>query len=122
MPISKKPNKAQRKLADDWNKLNDKWANVQPFAGKYGGTPTGRRPEKYVPPIHSLPTSMPARTVNTDGLRVRSVPDSPGGSTALRPPKQYTGTEMLGVATMHKSNSVPVFCAEEAADIAKMRR
>ena len=39
MSISKKPNKAQRKLADDWNKLNDKWANVQPFAGKYGGTP-----------------------------------------------------------------------------------
>lgn len=35
---------------------------------------------------------------------------------------QYTGTKMLGIGTMHKSNSVPVFSQEEAEDIAKMRR
>lgn len=29
---------------------------------------------------------------------------------------------MLGVATMHKSNSVPVFSKQDAIDIAKMRR
>ena len=116
MPTSKKPNKAQRKLADDWNKLTDKWANVQPFAGKYSGSPTGRVVEKYVPPMHSLPIAR-----NTD-LRVRSVPDSPGGSTALKAPQQYTGTAMLGVATMHKSNSVPVFSSDDAKDITRMRR
>ena len=55
-------------------------------------------------------------------LRVRSVPDRPGGSTALKAPQQYTGTAMLGVATMHKSNSVPVFSSDDAKDITRMRR
>lgn len=119
---AKKPNKQQRELAADWDKLTDKWANVQSFGGKYGGTPTGRKPTKYVPPIHHLPPSKPVRSTTVAGVTVRSVPDSPGGSTALRPQQQYTGTAMLGVATMHKSNSVPVFRAEDAADIAKMRR
>ena len=36
--------------------------------------------------------------------------------------KVYTGDKLLGIATMHKSNMVPVFKAEDAADIASMRR
>ena len=38
------------------------------------------------------------------------------------PDKVYTGDKMLGIATMHKSNAVPVFSSEDAQDIAKMRR
>lgn len=37
-------------------------------------------------------------------------------------PKVYTGTKVKGIATMHKSNAVPVFSDEEAVDISKMRR
>jgi hypothetical protein len=37
-------------------------------------------------------------------------------------PKVYTGTKVVGIATMHKSNAVPVFSDEEAVEIAKMRR
>jgi hypothetical protein len=48
--------------------------------------------------------------------------DTGVGSTALRAPKVYTGTSMLGVATMHKSNSVPVFSSQEATEISSMRR
>jgi hypothetical protein len=44
------------------------------------------------------------------------------GSATLAPPKVYTGTMVKGIATMHKSNAVPVFSNEEAVDIAKMRR
>ena len=36
--------------------------------------------------------------------------------------KVYTGTAIVGIATMHKSNAVPVFSDEEAVDISKMRR
>jgi hypothetical protein len=36
--------------------------------------------------------------------------------------KVYTGDKLIGIATMHKSNMVPVFKAEDAADIANMRR
>ena len=35
---------------------------------------------------------------------------------------QYTGTKMIGVGTLHKSNAVPVFNDDEAKDMAKMRR
>lgn len=34
----------------------------------------------------------------------------------------YTGTAMLGVATLHKSNAVPVFSEQDAQDISRMRR
>lgn len=47
--------------------------------------------------------------------------DSMGNAT-LKPAKQYTGTKVKGIATMHKSNAVPVFSDEEAIDISKMRR
>ena len=35
---------------------------------------------------------------------------------------QYTGNKLMGIATMHKSNMVPVFKQEDAEDIARMRR
>ena len=44
------------------------------------------------------------------------------GVATLPPPKVYTGTKVKGIATMHKSNAVPVFSDEEAVDISKMRR
>lgn len=44
------------------------------------------------------------------------------GSTAKAPDKVYTGTAMLGIGQLHKSNMVPVFKQEDAIDIAKMRR
>ena len=36
--------------------------------------------------------------------------------------KVYTGDKILGIATMHKSNAVPVFSDEQAVDISRMRR
>jgi len=35
---------------------------------------------------------------------------------------QYTGTKVLGIGTMHKSNAVPIFSDEEAVAISSMRR
>ena len=36
--------------------------------------------------------------------------------------KEYTGTKVKGIGTMHKSNAVPIFTDDEAKDISKMRR
>ena len=53
------------------------------------------------------------------------------GPAIKKEPRQYTGErKLLGVATMHKSNMVPIFandedkngCSKEATEIAKMRR
>jgi hypothetical protein len=55
-----------------------------------------------------------------------SIPTSdviPGGSTAPAERQVYSGERrLLGVATMHKSNMVPVFDSKDAKDIARMRR
>ena len=45
-----------------------------------------------------------------------------GGSTAKVEPKMYTGTKIIGIATMHKSNMVPIFNEEAAIEVAQMRR
>lgn len=37
-------------------------------------------------------------------------------------PMKYTGTLIKGIATMHKSNAVPVIDDQHAKDIARMRR
>jgi len=45
-----------------------------------------------------------------------------GGNAILKPSPVYTGTKMLGIGQLHKSNAVPVFSTDEAIDIARMRR
>jgi hypothetical protein len=57
----------------------------------------------------------------------RPSPVVPSGDTydkfvAAKKEMQYTGDKLLGIATMHKSNMVPVFKQEDAEDIARMRR
>lgn len=57
----------------------------------------------------------------------RETPKYPSGDTydtfvAPRKEMKYTGDKLMGIATMHKSNMVPVFSQESAEEIAKMRR
>jgi hypothetical protein len=42
--------------------------------------------------------------------------------TPKQEPKVYTGTRLIGIGMLHKSNLVPIFSKEEAEDQAKMRR
>lgn len=43
-----------------------------------------------------------------------------GGAAKASP--RYTGTSIVGIATMHKSNAVPAFSQQEAEELARMRR
>lgn len=61
--------------------------------------------------------------------REGSIPSAPTNLPAYDPsmakpePKVYSGARtLLGIATLHKSNMVPVFDKESAIEIAKMRR
>ena len=82
---------------------------------------------------YSLTVKHPAYTRHVS--RLESDPGSnPGGTTKLsnqiptgvapkKEPMQYSGArKLLGIATMHKSNMVPVFSLEDAEAISKMRR
>jgi hypothetical protein len=46
---------------------------------------------------------------------------TPGGDTTVRPNNNYTGSALLGIGTMHKSNAVPVFSKEDAVAIREMK-
>lgn len=59
--------------------------------------------------------------------REGSIPSSPTisyhPSMAKKQPKVYSGKrKLLGIATLHKSNMVPVFSKDDAEEISKMRR
>jgi len=43
-------------------------------------------------------------------------------SMAKPAPKVYTGTEITGIAVMHKSNAVPIRGKKQGIEIARMRR
>lgn len=101
-----------RELNESWKEIQKKWAveaenkkksralSAPPLKGSYSLTiPEGRNTTAHI------------KSVDT-GL----------GNAVLKPSPVYTGTKVRGIATMHKSNAVPVFSDEEAQDISKMRR
>ena len=98
-----------RELDASWKELQKKW-DVDAEEKK-------RRRALAAEPL-SYKLTTPAGRTNT-----RHIPSvNTGGNAALAPAKVYTGTMVKGIATMHKSNAVPVFSDEEAIDISKMRR
>jgi hypothetical protein len=48
--------------------------------------------------------------------------DTGQGIATKKPVQQYTGDAMIGIGQLHKSNAVPIFSAEDAINISKMRR
>ena len=98
-----------RALDDDWNALMKKWGAEQR--------------EKRAARAIKAPTYVPPRLTHrgADQPRLPSL-DSGGGVAPKAAPKIYTGDKIVGIAAMHKSNLVPVFNAEAAQDISKMRR
>ena len=99
-----------RDLDESWKELQKKWGieaeekkrkralSAEPLKGHYSLTiPAGR---------------------STAHITSRDT----GGNATLAPAKVYTGDKVKGIATMHKSNAVPVFSDEQAVDISRMRR
>ena len=97
--------KAQRDPQEDWEKLLRKWSDAPKLARD------AHRTEEVF--VYTL--NVPRRT-NLPSLV------TPGENTSVRPSLQYTGTNMIGIAQMSKSNAVPVFSKEDAVSIARMRR
>ena len=66
-----------------------------------------------------VPTNTHPRYV--DRQHIPSL-DIVAGNTNKRESQKYTGTLVKGIATMHKSNAVPVIDEEQMKDISRMRR
>ena len=78
--------------------------------------------KKYTPPAFQ-PLQASRGPVRRDEGVVYKSADDHGPIAHARPEAQkYTGTLVKGIATMHKSNAVPVIDQEQATDISSMRR
>ena len=100
-----------RALDESWKELQKKWG-VEAEEKK-------RTRAMSAPSLSSYYSLKIPEGRNTTA-HIKSV--DTGGNAVLKPAKIYTGTKVKGIATMHKSNAVPVFSDEEAIDISKMRR
>jgi hypothetical protein len=60
--------------------------------------------------------------VGRETPRIASRDTGHSGAVRTKDIPQYTGTKILGIGTMHKSNAVPIFSDEEAKAISTMRR
>lgn len=103
----------QRELRSAWDSLVE--THSKPLFGSKKATKliaTTQKSDNYTP-------SKPFR---------REFPDIPSrdtgfiGGTKPIEGKRYTGSAIIGIGTLHKSNAVPIFSQEEAEDQAKMRR
>ena len=97
--------------------LEESWKKLLKAQGIESEDQKRTRALKAEPLTYKL--SAPAGRGNTNHIPSLN---SGAGVATLAPAKVYTGTKVMGIATMHKSNAVPVFSDEEAIDISRMRR
>ena len=98
-----------RELDEQWNALQKKWG-------------VEAEDKKRRRALAAEPYVAPKQTHRGVGQpRIPSL-NSAGGNATVPAPKVYTGTMVKGIATMHKSNAVPVIDQKQAEEIARMRR
>lgn len=98
-------------------RLEQEWQDLLKRQGAEQEAKRQRRAMSAEPLTYRL--SVPAGRGNTNHIPSLN---SGAGVATLAPAKVYSGNKILGIATMHKSNAVPVFSNEEAVEISKMRR
>jgi hypothetical protein len=99
-----------RELDADWKKLKADW-------GVEAEQKRQRRAMAAEPLTYRL-SAPPGRETQ----RIDSRDTGHAGAVCSKEIPKYTGTKILGIGTLHKSNAVPVFSDEEAIAIATMRR
>lgn len=101
-----------RELDASWKELQKKWGAEQEERKK--------KRALSAPPL--LTTESKVYTRDT-GPRIPSLNGGKDMTPAVKAPdKVYTGTKIIGIGTLHKSNAVPIFSDEEAVEISRMRR
>lgn len=101
-----------RQLKEDWEDLLKRHGIEQEARKRNRGLSA---------PTYTAPKVEPYRRDTGPKIASLNSPDSCGVATKPAQ-KVYTGTSIVGIATMHKSNAVPVFSNEDAVEISKMRR
>ena len=115
MKKRRNPTKAEREAMASYQAMMLKWANVPKFSRSNIADVRSQDDVRSVPKL----TVPPGRESPKYPSLITS---GPGGGTKPVQGLRYTGTKMVGIGTLHKSNAVPVFSEQEATDMARMRR
>lgn len=99
---AKKPTAKQRQLQADWEKLMQKYAPKKAVAS---GVKPYTAPKPYVRETEYIPSR-----------------DTGFHDCTKKQQQTYTGSNMIGIGTLHKSNAVPIFSQDDAIEISRMRR
>jgi hypothetical protein len=76
----------------------------------------------FKPSVRSAEALRPRVPPGRESKFIPSLDTGHTGAVSSKPAQMYTGTKMIGIGTLHKSNAVPVFSDDEAKDMARMRR
>jgi len=99
-----------RQLDAEWRELQAKW-----------GVEAEEKKRKRALAAEPLTYSLSA-PVGRETKRIASLDTGHSGAVRTKDIPQYTGTKIIGIGTMHKSNAVPIFSDEQAVEISTMRR
>ena len=95
-----------KKNEESWKKLLDKYSYIDDKPTHKLTINVPRTPTRYVRSHDDIPSLKPTWAPCTKAAQKKS----------------YTGSKIIGIGTMHKSNAVPIFDDAEAKDISSMRR
>lgn len=101
----------KQKELNDWEKYKKKYGLVE------------RKQSALVQPWKDL-RSVPCGPLRSGAEDFKKVESKDSGLTVAikKQANVYTGTNIIGIGTLHKSNAVPIFSEEHAVDLATMRR
>ena len=99
-----------RQLEADWRELQKKW-----------DIDADDKKRKRALAAEPLQYTLSA-PVGRETQRIASRDTGHSGAVRTKDIPKYTGTKILGIGTMHKSNAVPIFSDEQAVEISTMRR
>jgi len=99
-----------RQLDAEWKELQAKW-----------GVEAEEKKRKRALTAEPLQYKL-STPVGRETKRIASLDTGHSGAVRTKDIPQYTGTKILGIGTMHKSNAVPIFADEQAVEISTMRR
>lgn len=116
----KKKGKVKFRNADEARKARELDAEWKALKKKWEVEAEDKRKSRAMK-AETLTYKLSAPAGRDTGPRIPSL-NSGAGVATMAAPKVYTGTKVKGIATMHKSNAVPVFSDEEAVEISRMRR
>ena len=115
-----------KKLEVEWRQYNKRMRQTNCHAAQFETlngyvqyvTGNTKLTKKEFTPYEPKESQPPRKTTNYPSLSTESIP----GSGAKKEPPVYSGDYIVGIATMHNSNIVPVGRGDDPKHYAAMRR